>query len=255
MDDLPFSKWGCGSLSQTTETTPGIHTPFLYVAATGDHGAAAPFALHLEDSVLYSLNYLHMGASKFWVVVHPYDRERLKRRLRDSYRPKSHNDPNPRACSQFVRHMSVWVPVETLDRWDIRYTALEQLPGDLVVTAPGSYHQGWNAGWNVAEAINYGDGRSPSRTRDYCYCREGRCPVTALIIEWPGERLSDASSPKIREWTPPKRVGFPMLSADAELDVVQRRLQARKPLTAAEVRGQPLLAWWGACLADLGFSI
>ncbi len=39
----------------------------------------------MEECPLYSLNYLHAGAPKFWVVVHPHDGERLERRVRKAY--------------------------------------------------------------------------------------------------------------------------------------------------------------------------
>jgi hypothetical protein len=42
----------------------------------------------VEDSLLYSLNYLHAGASKFWVVVPPSERNRLERRLLEHYTGK-----------------------------------------------------------------------------------------------------------------------------------------------------------------------
>jgi hypothetical protein len=41
-----------------------------------------------------------------------------------------------------VRHLSAWVPVDVLDRWDIRYAPVEQRAGKLVVITPGACHQG-----------------------------------------------------------------------------------------------------------------
>jgi jumonji domain-containing protein 2 len=77
--ELPFSKWDGGSLAKTTgKRAPGIHTPYLYV--TGTDGPT-PFALHVEDFYLYSLNYLHSGAKKLWVVIHPHDSKRLEKHL------------------------------------------------------------------------------------------------------------------------------------------------------------------------------
>jgi hypothetical protein len=122
--------------------------------------------MHVEDSELYSLNYLHAGAHKYWFVIDPRNAQRLERRICES-----RHLPSPQQqCSLFVRHQSLWVPVEVLTLWDIRYTMLQQKAGKLVITAPGAYHQGWNGGWNVAEAINYGDGRSAARVRSYRYC-------------------------------------------------------------------------------------
>jgi jumonji domain-containing protein 2 len=93
--------------------------------------------------------------------VPPSERDQLERRLLE------HNKGARPPCSQFVRHMSAWVLVEVLEWWDIAYIGVEQRPGELVVTAPGAYHQGWNAGWNVAGAVNYGDGACTARIRGY----------------------------------------------------------------------------------------
>ncbi len=62
------------------------------------------------------------------------------------------------------------MPVEVLDLRDVRYTTVQQNAGELVVTAPGAYHQGWNGGQNVAEVINYIDGMSAAQVRSYRYC-------------------------------------------------------------------------------------
>jgi hypothetical protein len=229
--------WRGGSLSRTVEKSPGIHTPYLYIsaiegggkgggsgrkrgtAASGGGVVVSPFAIHTEDSELYSLNYLHVGAPKYWLVVPAQDSARLERRLRECYAQQPahirnqlrlHALPPPpaRACSQAVRHMSVWVPAATLDRWHVRYTRVEQRAGELVVTAPGAYHQGWNGGWNVAESSNYGDGASAARARGYRFCNKRTCPIEApLRIEWrPGGGAAGGGIAKgdetlvMREW-------------------------------------------------------
>jgi hypothetical protein len=157
--------------------------------------------MHVEDSALYSLNFLHAGAPKYWVVVDPRDAERLERRICES----RCLPPPQQLCRQFVRHQSLWVPVEVLNLWDIRYTALEQKVGELVVTASGAYHQGWNGGWNVAEAINYGDGRSAARARSYRYCTTKCMPKgdKPLIVKMPdAPQLPEA--PRLRKWGAPR---------------------------------------------------
>ncbi len=69
-----------------------------------------PFQLHVEDSLLHSLNYLHADASKFWVIVLLSEPDWLVSRLLEHY------EGARLLCSQFVRHMSVWVPVKVLKR-------------------------------------------------------------------------------------------------------------------------------------------
>ncbi len=214
----------------TGKRSPGIHTPYLYVAGTD---GPTPFALHVEDSHLYSLNYLHAGAPKFWVVIHPHDAERLEKRLLDQHYAKP-SDP----CSQFVRHMSAWVPVALLDLWDLRYTTVEQRPGDLVVTAPGAYHQGWNGGWNVAEAVNYGDGMSAARALDYKHCRD-ECPPAdqdPLQIRW-RDVVERPKSAEISEWDVP-RDALPLGADNKPLAVEKHLLLGKGQLMPEHVSGQ-----------------
>lgn len=154
----------------------GIHTPFLYSAG---NAPGAPFAMHVEDYGLYSLNYLHIGAPKNWVVVKPTDREQLEDHLRRYYQLKFGPFWTRPRCSQFVRHLSLWVPPALLKNWGVQYTMVEQQPGDLVITAPDSYHQGWNSGWNVAEAVNYGGAKAAEHARGYQPCFRGCYPNPA----------------------------------------------------------------------------
>ncbi len=185
----------------------------------------------MVDSLLYSLNYLHAGASKFWVVVPPSERDRLERRLLEHY-----TDARP-PCSQFVRHMSVWVPVEVLQRWDIACIGVEQRPGELLVTAPGTYFEGWNAGWNVTEAVNYGDGASAARVRGYRHCRS-TCPIPPVII-WPVAGTQDGGGvaerqTSLRLWTAPEDSVFRSKAAQA-VSVEDLLLPDRPALTEEQV--------------------
>ena len=66
------------SLKQARPSVAGIHTPYLYVAGSQP---GSPFVLHAEDWGLYSLNFLHRGANKHWVVVRSSDRVRLEEKL------------------------------------------------------------------------------------------------------------------------------------------------------------------------------
>ena len=45
------------------EKMPGINSPFIYV---GEAGSA--FAMHIEDKALFSINFLHTGATKLWIM-------------------------------------------------------------------------------------------------------------------------------------------------------------------------------------------
>jgi len=72
---------------------PGVGQPYLYFGSW-----RALFAWHTEDIDLYSINYLHFGAPKFWYTVSPADRDHFERTMQglvpDLFRH----------CDQFMRH-------------------------------------------------------------------------------------------------------------------------------------------------------
>lgn len=133
----------------------GIHTPFFYFGA-----AHTIFALHAEDYNAMSLNYHHFGADKIWRVVSPryYDvvEDFVTARLLDATAARKGRRLPGRRCSQFVRHASVYLPGTTLDVAGARSIQFRQRPGELVITWPLAYHEGYNEGLNINEACGYG---------------------------------------------------------------------------------------------------
>lgn len=133
----------------------GIHTPFFYFGA-----AHTIFALHAEDYNAMSLNYHHFGADKIWRVVSPRYYHRVEdfvtARLLDATAARKGRRLPGRRCSQFVRHASVYLPGTTLDVAGARSIQFRQRPGELVITWPLAYHEGYNEGLNINEACGYG---------------------------------------------------------------------------------------------------
>lgn len=128
----------------------GIHTPYLYIGRS-----YTLFALHAEDYNALSLNYQHLGTPKTWRVVCPRDFHMVESFVAGVITSPYGNKGNKK-CSQFVRHASVFLPGKTLEAVGARSILFRQNPGELVVTWPLAYHEGWNEGINVNEACGYG---------------------------------------------------------------------------------------------------
>ncbi|KAF1334192.1 DNA damage-responsive repressor gis1/rph1, jumonji superfamily, partial [Globisporangium splendens] len=100
---------------------PGVTRAMLYFGMW-----RAMFAFHTEDMDLYSINYLHTGKPKFWYAVPPQSASQLERAAQAMFPEKHH------ACNQAY-----------------------QKPGEFVITFPATYHEGFNLGFNIAEAVNF----------------------------------------------------------------------------------------------------
>lgn len=68
-DDI--KSWNVANLSSTlsrilpsAKGLPGVNTPYLYFGMW-----RATFAWHVEDMDLFSINYIHFGAPKFWYAI------------------------------------------------------------------------------------------------------------------------------------------------------------------------------------------
>lgn len=98
---------------------------------------------------LFSINYIHFGAPKFWYAVPQADADRFENVTR-SYFP---NDAN--LCDQFMRHKSCTLSPTKLAQEGIRVNKLVQLQNEFVITFPRGYHAGFNMGFNCAESVNF----------------------------------------------------------------------------------------------------
>lgn len=61
----PLSSLGSNLLSSTCETYAGIHTPEAFVST----GLFTPFGVYQEDTKLFGVNYLVVGAPKLWIII------------------------------------------------------------------------------------------------------------------------------------------------------------------------------------------
>ncbi|KAG6917212.1 hypothetical protein DXG01_003417 [Tephrocybe rancida] len=130
-------------LPADNQSLPGVNTPYLYFGMW-----RATFAWHVEDMDLFSINYIHFGAPKFWYAV-PQGRAGALEQAMKGYFPKDSK------CSQFLRHKSFLASPTTLAQSACRPNFLVQHAGEFVITFPRGYHAGFNLGFNCAESVNF----------------------------------------------------------------------------------------------------
>ncbi|CAM6031997.1 unnamed protein product, partial [Sphagnum compactum] len=58
-------------------------------------------------------------------------------------------------CSEYLRHKSIVISPSVLIRHSIPVSSAIQMPGEFIITFPRCYHQGFNYGFNCAEAVNF----------------------------------------------------------------------------------------------------
>jgi jumonji domain-containing protein 2 len=140
---------------------PGITCSMLYVGMW-----RAMFAFHVEDMNLYSINYLHCGASKRWYCIPPEYADRFES-LANSYFPDLFQE-----CRQFLRHKAVMISPLKLRDCGIPFRTVVQEAGEFVITSPRAYHAGFNHGFNIAEATNFATERwmEFGRKAKVCQC-------------------------------------------------------------------------------------
>jgi jumonji domain-containing protein 2 len=128
---------------------PGVTSAYLYFGMW-----ASVFCAHTEDMNLCSINYLHAGAPKYWYAISPQDSGRFESLMASMF---SHQSAQ---CKEFLRHKRSLISPSILTKAGIEYTTQVQRAGDIMITYPGSYHFGFNTGFNVAESTNFAGKRN-----------------------------------------------------------------------------------------------
>ncbi|KAI0065221.1 JmjC-domain-containing protein [Artomyces pyxidatus] len=131
-------------LPSSVSGLPGVNTPYLYFGMW-----RATFAWHVEDMDLFSINYIHFGAGKFWYAVPQARSGALEQTMR------GHFPEGPSKCPQFLRHKAYLASPTHLSQASCRPNTLVQNSGEFVITYPRGYHAGFNLGLNCAESVNF----------------------------------------------------------------------------------------------------
>ncbi|EGR32296.1 jumonji domain protein 2b [Ichthyophthirius multifiliis] len=130
------------------KTLQGVNTPYVYIGCW-----KTMFAWHKEDLDLGAINYLHYGKPKFWYCAPRDDGQQLEDIAKSIF------SENYNKCHQFLRHKtSVINPYQLVKKSNlkIRLTKMAQKEGEFILVFGGAYHSGFNWGYNIAEAVNYG---------------------------------------------------------------------------------------------------
>ena len=150
-DDDDATGWSLGQLDSCLHVlphVPGVTSPYLYLGMW-----ASVFCAHSEDMNLLSINYLHAGAPKLWYAIAPGpDAQRFESLCTSCFV----GTPSTKNCPEFLRHKRSLLSPKVLQKAGIKYTTAIQRPGDAIITFPAGYHFGFNSGFNVAEATNFG---------------------------------------------------------------------------------------------------
>ncbi|KAF5101198.1 hypothetical protein DV451_002242 [Geotrichum candidum] len=95
------------------------------------------------------INYQHFGETKTWYGIPGADAEKFEAAMRDTVPDLFEKQPN--LLFQLVTMLSPEVLVEK----GVRCYAIDQGPGEFVITFPKAYHAGFNHGFNCNEAVNF----------------------------------------------------------------------------------------------------
>lgn len=142
---------------------PGVTQPMLYVGMW-----RALFGWHTEDMELNSINFLHHGAPKLWYCVPPKYASRFESLAAGMF-PEDAN-----SCKEFLRHKGVTISPTALAKAGIPVQRCIQRAGEFMLTFPRAYHAGFNAGFNVAESVNFASFRwlEFGRCAKSCSCEQ-----------------------------------------------------------------------------------
>lgn len=122
----------------------GVNLPYLYVG-----GWKTMFGWHKEDLDLYSINYLHYGASKFWYAIDINCNNKFEEFVKKWFPDRYEN------CSEFLRHKNTLIHPAVLMNNGIKLRKVVQRQGEFVIPRAAGYHAGFNSGFNIAEAVNF----------------------------------------------------------------------------------------------------
>jgi hypothetical protein len=96
---------------------------------------------------LTTIIYHHCGRPRLWIVVPPAEHSKLESRIREIFRDKLGEG----CCSQFVKHLSLWITPDLLREWGVVFTQVLQQEKQTLFLFPSSYYCGMSTGFSIVE--------------------------------------------------------------------------------------------------------
>ncbi|CAI4232996.1 unnamed protein product [Auanema sp. JU1783] len=171
----------------------GVNTVYLYFGMY-----KTCFAFHSEDMDLYSINYLHFGAPKYWFAIPQESADRFERMMMQKfpgYAP---------VCPAFLRHKSFLVTPEILRSMNIPFGTMMQRPNEFIITFPKGYHMGFNLGYNCAESTNFATDRWIDFGKNVVLCRCAKDSVEIDMTDYMQKYRADEFARWKEYWYTPK---------------------------------------------------
>jgi histone demethylase JARID1 len=121
-----------------------VTEPWLYIGML-----FSSFCWHTEDDYLYSMNYLHKGASKIWYSIPGRDAQTFEKVMQRTLAQLIYEEPD------LHLKLVTMLPPSLLHSHQVPVYRAVQEPGTFILSFPKSYHAGFSLGFNVAEAVNF----------------------------------------------------------------------------------------------------
>ena len=197
----------------------GVTQPYLYVGVW-----RSLFGWHKEDLDLYSINYLHTGAPKFWYSIDLDSNEDFENLAKEHFSEKF------RECSEFLRHKTTLIEPSVLIKKGIGLHKIVQKAREFVVARAAAYHSGFNAGYNIAEAVNFALPSWLELVKDVNYCRcesdSVRINMNVFMKRLRGEPIDDNLKfieESFNKMTAPSKQVKPLASNNPKSPITKKR--------------------------------